>query len=140
MLKLSNGLINHCVNSGCGWKCCDFGSEGHIIMLPTEYEKAGDVSHINVIDDDYMGGKKVKCVAKDKKTCDGGYKPIQCRTFPLWVRSDERIEQSTRCPLNSSQTKEHEAIAIKMVNEFGVSDEFLDKAEVCRYVEKDADV
>jgi len=109
-------------------------------MLPTEYEKAGDVGHINVIDNDYMGGKKVKCVAKDKKTCDGGYKPIQCRTFPLWVRSGGKIEQSTRCPLNHSQTKEHDAVAVKMVNEFDVSDEFLDKSEVCRYVGKAEDI
>lgn len=36
---MSKGLIKSCINANCGWKCCDFGSKGHIVMLPGEYAK-----------------------------------------------------------------------------------------------------
>lgn len=145
------GDIKHCANSGCGYKCCDFGSKGHIIMMPNEYESewANSLTHLKIIDDDYMGGKKVKCIAKNKVDCDKGYKPIQCRIFPLWVRGNAKIEQSERCPLSHNQTVSHEVVAKEIIsdffrytlfdNDFFVKDmtEFLDKAEVCRYVIKD---
>lgn len=79
----NKGLIRACENSGCGWKCCSFGSDGHIVILPHEldgHEK--EISHLQIIDDDYFGGKKVKCIAKDCKSCDNGYKPIMCKTYP----------------------------------------------------------
>ena len=88
---MSNGLIKHCSISGCGWKCCDFGSKGHIVMLPTEYESAkGSLSHLKIVNDNDNSGKNVKCIAKDKSNCDGGYKPIQCRTFPVFVSFGEK--------------------------------------------------
>ena len=55
----NKGLIRACENSGCGWKCCSFGSDGHIVILPHEldgHEK--EISHLQIIDDDYFGGKK----------------------------------------------------------------------------------
>ena len=57
------GLIRACENSGCGWKCCSFGSDGHIVILPHEF--AGheqEIFHLQIIDNDYFGGKKVKCI------------------------------------------------------------------------------
>lgn len=53
------GLIRACENSGCGWKCCSFGSDGHIVILPHEF--AGheqEISHLQIIDNDYFGGKR----------------------------------------------------------------------------------
>jgi len=120
---MNNGLIKHCKNSGCGWKCCDFGSKGHIVMLPTEYESVNNVSHLKVINDNDNGGKHVKCIAKDKSNCDNGYKPIQCRTFPLFVSFNKDryfAERSMRCPLSSDLLKSHKEKSWKIINEFSL--------------------
>ena len=104
------GLIRACENSGCGWKCCSFGSDGHIVILPHEldgYEK--EISHLQIIDDDYFGGKKIKCIAKDCKSCDNGYKPIMCRTYPLWVKSVKKglVFRSSKCQFKNEQLTKH---------------------------------
>lgn len=115
------GLIKACKDSGCGWKCCDFGSNGHIVMLPTEYESANkSLSHLKVINDD-NGGKHVKCIAKDKSNCDGGYKPIQCRTFPLFINMDRGslyTQRSMRCPLSNDVLMLHKKRSLELVTDF----------------------
>lgn len=145
------GEIKHCANSGCGYKCCDFGSKGHIIMMPNEYknEFPTRLTHLKIIDDHYMGGTKVRCTAENKKNCDGGYKPIQCRIFPLWVRGDGEMEKSVRCPLSWDQMFEHEQESKEILNDHFVSKlfntqpsldlfkRFLDKAKVRQYVKRD---
>ena len=80
------GLIEACKGANCGYKCCSFGSDGHIVILPHEFDgHEKEISHLQIIDNDYFGGKKAKCIAKDCKSCDNGYKPVMCRTYPLWV-------------------------------------------------------
>lgn len=52
------GLIRACENSGCGWKCCSFGSDGHIVILPHELDgHQEEISHLQIIDDDYLAVK-----------------------------------------------------------------------------------
>ncbi len=116
----SNGLIDHCSKSGCGFKCCSFGSGGHIVILPHELDEVENAHHLRVIDGNYMGGKKVKCEAKDCKTCDNGYKPIMCRSYPLWVRSVNLgvVLRSRKCPLQPSPLSKHREYVLDMFSEF----------------------
>ena len=139
-----NGLLDHCKNTGCGFKCCSFGSTGatgYTLMLPNEYETADkDVSHLKVIDDDYFGGKKVQCTATDLFSCNGGYKPVQCRVYPIWVKDvdDEIILKSLKCPLTENVLDDHKEYALSLMKTYkGASREvlnnFLHNAAVDRY-------
>lgn len=138
------GLIKACKNAGCGFKCCSFGSthsSGYTIMLPGEYENAnGSVTHLQIVDDNYFGGKKVRCTAKEPFCCDGGYKPIQCRAYPLWVScvGDKTILKSLKCPLQEEILAEHSIDALRLFTDYPYSskkdlDLFLSKAKVDRY-------
>ncbi len=137
------GLIRACENSGCGWKCCSFGSDGHIVILPHELDgHEREVSHLQVIDDDYFGGKKVKCIAKDCKSCDDGYKPIMCQTYPLWVKSVKKkfVFRSGKCPLKNEQLAKHKDFVLDVLDKYKKAllpktdiDIFLSKAWIDRY-------
>jgi hypothetical protein len=139
-----SGIINICKTTGCGFKCCSFGSTsktGYTIMLPNEYENADkNVSHLKIIDDDYFGGKKVQCTAKSLFDCDGGYKPIQCRVYPIWMESLEKdiVLKSLKCPIQEVDLPEHKRAAIELFKSYDkVSKEeldvFLSKVTVDRY-------
>ena len=141
-MKTDEVLISNCENSGCGWKCCNFGRDGHIIMLPNEYEKADSYTgHLEVIDDNYNGGKKVKCRALNTSICDGGYKPIQCAVYPLWVTSetDAELVKSTKCPLSHDVLNEHSYKSLTIISNYKNSnpdvdvESFIKSAEVDRY-------
>ena len=137
------GLIRACENSGCGWKCCSFGSDGHIVILPHELDgHQEEISHLQIIDDDYFGGKKVKCFARDCKSCDNGYKPIMCRTYPLWVKSVKKgfVFRSGKCPLKNEQLTKHKAFVLYVFDNYRKTllpktdiDVFLSKAWIDRY-------
>ena len=137
------GLIKACKSANCGWKCCSFGSDGHIVILPHELDgHEQEISHLQIIDDDYFGGKKVKCVAKDCKSCDNGYKPIMCRTYPLWVKSVKKrfVFRSGKCPLKNEQLDSHKGFTLSIFEGYRNSlppsvdiDSFLSKAWIDRY-------
>lgn len=110
-----DGLIDHCKNTGCDFKCCDFGQEGYIVAFPNEL-KGKDTKHLQVIGETEHGAMKVRCFAKDRKTCDGGYKPIQCRIFPLWIGKE--VMRSSRCPLHNKHLTEHIAYAVDLVSNY----------------------
>lgn len=126
-MKSNENTITDCESSGCGWKCCNYGKDGHIILLPNEVESiernAGNhLNHLEVIDDDYMGGKKVKCNAQDTSNCDGGYKPIQCSLYPLWFRTTDQenptVEKSERCPLSEVTAAVHKLECVKIIDNY----------------------
>lgn len=137
------GLIRACENSGCGWKCCSFGSDGHIVILPHELDgHQEEISHLQIIDDDYFGGKKAKCFARDCKSCDNGYKPIMCRTYPLWVKSVKKsfVFRSGKCPLKNEQLTKHKEFVLGIFDSYRKAllpktdiDTFLSKAWIDRY-------
>lgn len=137
------GLIEACKSASCGWKCCTFGSHGHIVILPHEFDgHEQETSHLQIIDDDYFGGKKVKCMAKDCKSCDNGYKPIMCRTYPLWVKSVKKgfVFRSGKCPLKNGQLINQKDFALSLFKDFRNKlipsidiDSFLAKAWIDRY-------
>lgn len=137
------GLIKACKSTNCGWKCCSFGSDGHIVILPHELDgHEQEISHLQIIDDDYFGGKKVKCVAKDCKSCDNGYKPVMCRTYPLWVKSVKKrfVFRSGKCPLKNEQLDSHKGFTLSIFEDYRNSlppsvdiDSFLSKAWIDQY-------
>lgn len=134
------GIIKGCAQANCGYKCCSFGSKGHIVILPHEFDgHEGEISHLEILDEDYFGGKKVRCVAKDCKKCDDGYKPIMCRTYPLWVKSLNQgsVFRSKKCPLPNESLRSHEDYVLNLVRDFseGKTDveDFLSKAWVDNY-------
>ncbi|WP_130893089.1 GNAT family N-acetyltransferase [Paraprevotella xylaniphila] len=137
------GLIRACEKSDCGWKCCSFGSDGHIVILPYEFNgHEQEISHLRIIDNDYFGGKKVKCIAKDCKSCDNGYKPIMCRTYPLWVKSVKKgfVFRSGKCPLKNEQLTKHKEFVLGIFDNYRKAllsqtdvDAFLSKAWIDRY-------
>ena len=104
-----NGLLAQCRTAGCGLKCCGFGKDGYILLLPHEDKAIGDKSHLEVIDDNYFGGKKVKCTARNCAVCDNGYKPIMCRTYPYWMRSVSKdiLVRSAKCGLSDANLEAH---------------------------------
>lgn len=137
----NKGLIGGCAKSGCGYKCCSFGKDGHIVILPKELDShKNEIAHLQIIEDNYFGGKKVRCVAKDCKMCDNGYKPIMCRAYPLWVKSVRKgfVFHSLKCPLSLSLLSRHKEFVVGLFNDYrAVSvtdlDKFLAKAWVDRY-------
>lgn len=135
-------MIDLCSTSGCGWACCNYGKDGHIIMLPEEYESAtGSLDHLEVIDEDYRGGKKVKCIASNTINCDGGYKPIQCGVYPLWIKSEDNVEvvKSMKCPLSHTHLIDHANESMKIIADYKSKhpevevENFIKNAEVDRY-------
>ena len=138
------GLIEACKGANCGYKCCSFGSDGHIVILPHEFDgHEKEISHLQIIDNDYFGGKKAKCIAKDCKSCDNGYKPVMCRTYPLWVKSVNKgfVFKSKKCPLSNEQLTDHKEFTLSLFNDFRNSllpsvdiDSFLSRAWIDRYV------
>ncbi len=115
MEEVGNGIINQCKQTGCGWKCCSFGRNGYIVTLPHEIE-GQRIEHLEIFGDTGMGGKKVRCHAANTKTCDDGYKPIQCRIYPLWFA--DSVLRSAKCPLNNSCLKEHKEQALAILNRY----------------------
>ena len=129
-------MLGDCLSTGCGWKCCKYGAEG-ILLLPKEYEKIeeGKAEHLKMINDDYFGGKIVRCTAKNTANCDNGYKPIQCSVYPFWIKNGD-VVSSLRCPMPKKKMKKHQAEAVVKLIEYNEKvniKEFLKKAKVNNY-------
>lgn len=87
-----SGEIPACPYMGCEFKCCNFDQGNYIVMYPGEHEDAVErgesVAHLRVIDDDDNGGKRAVCEASSCADCDGGYKPLDCASYPLFPDPD----------------------------------------------------
>src|SRR5262249_36867287 len=74
---------------------------------PGELEEAQQhgesVAHLRITQDDDHGGKRAVCTACDTASCDGGYKPLDCRSYPFFpVIEDGRVGaviKGRKCPL-----------------------------------------
>ena len=104
-----DGKIPSCPHMGCEFKCCSFNVGNYIVTYPGELENAvadgQSVAHLRVIDDDDNGGKRAICEASSCADCDGGYKPLDCASYPLFPDPD-RLEgrqaewiRGEKCPL-----------------------------------------
>ena len=135
---MKSGKITSCATAGCGWHCCSFKQGNYIVAFPQELE-GKNTDHLEVIDEDYHGGKKVVCKAQDAASCDGGYKPIDCRMYPVFPKPDSGFIHGSKCPLDLSVKRGHVARSTDLLDEYREKhkdvdvDRFLGKVEMVGY-------
>jgi len=60
----------------------------HIVLYPGEIEDAQargqSLAHLEILDSNHYGGARAKCRAADTATCDHGYKPLDCVSYPFF--------------------------------------------------------
>ena len=126
-----DGSISHCQKAECDFPCCKRTGHKGIALLPGEWEQIRPEQrrHLLLLEADFHGGKLVACRAHHTATCDGGYKPVDCRLYPLWPRFDEdgtlrgwdahlnveKKPRSSKCPLQANQLAVHVQKAGKYV-------------------------
>ena len=112
-----DGQIAACDTAGCGRCCCDFSAGNYIVLYPGELNAAVDrgetVAHLAVRPSS-DGGHRAICHAGDKGTCDGGYKPLDCASYPLFPSIDARGDVTVdltgqKCPLRLRLLDAHSA-------------------------------
>ena len=115
ILPADGGEITHCPHAQCGFKCCDFAQGNYIVMYPGELaaaQAAGrSTAHLEVADDG-CGGHRAICRATDAATCDGGYKPLDCASYPLFPVVDSAnslaaVDKGEKCPLPAEALSVH---------------------------------
>ena len=52
--------------------------------LGEAYLNGESTQHLKIIDANYHGGQKAICTAKDTASCDGGLKPLDCKSYPFF--------------------------------------------------------
>jgi len=115
MMEEKEGLIGLCPHQGCGFTCCEFNQGNYIVLYPGELEAtdAASLEHLEIIDDDYYGGARAICHAKDTGTCDCGYKPLDCATYPFFPAVGAKggamtgLLKGSKCPLQVAQITDH---------------------------------
>jgi Fe-S-cluster containining protein len=110
------GLIPYCPYQGCGFRCCDFQQGNYIVLYPGELEAAQlrseSTSHLQDLEP-YEGGYKAVCKAADTATCDGGYKPLDCKSYPFFPSINEEdgsvdvVLKGGKCPLTADMIPDH---------------------------------
>jgi Fe-S-cluster containining protein len=102
----SDGTIAACPHNGCGYRCCEFQQGNYIVLFPDELETAvaqgQSVAHLKITAA-YNGGFKAICTAAETATCDHGYKPLDCKSYPYFpIVRDGKIQaglKGKKCPL-----------------------------------------
>jgi hypothetical protein len=111
------GKIADCANSGCGWRCCQFMQGNYIVLYPGEVtavrSRGESLDHLDIFDADYHGGSRATCHASDTARCDGGYKPLDCATYPFFPVIGEQSETETAEPPHGDPSVVAEQHAIK---------------------------
>jgi hypothetical protein len=117
------GSIPLCPHKGCAFKCCDFKQMVHILLYPGEIEDARaqgrSLAHLEILEQDYHGGVRVRCRAGNTATCDGGYKPLDCVSYPFFPElhdapdgGDEKpilkLSKGGACPIAGHEIPFHE--------------------------------
>src|SRR4029077_14157476 len=98
----TDGRLSSCATSGCGWRCCEFQQGNYIVLYPGELEEARaggqSTAHLEITQADYHGGKKAVCKARDTAHCDGGFKPLDCVSYPFFPApaGDGRLTSASR--------------------------------------------
>jgi|SRR6266567_3101506 len=120
------GTIPLCPHKGCAFKCCDFQQMVHILLYPGEIEEAAargrSIAHLQVIDANYRGGVRAKCCANDTATCDNGYKPLDCISYPFFpelattpgtngteTTTVVTLAKGSGCPIQDREIPRHES-------------------------------
>jgi hypothetical protein len=104
-----DATIVHCPHGGCQFRCCKFDQGNFIVLYPSEIDNAlasgSSIKHLE-IHVDTNGGHKAICKARNTANCDGGYKPLDCASYPLFpvIKPGGEIADSVmlfgaKCPL-----------------------------------------
>ena len=114
-MSRSGGQIEHCPHQNCGYTCCDFGANNFIELYPGELTEAVErglsLSHLDCIPDG-RGGYQAICRAHDRSDCDGGFKPLDCASYPLFPTLNQAGQLETglkgeKCPLQQIHLRHH---------------------------------
>jgi hypothetical protein len=145
-MNSAEGQISSCATAGCGWRCCEFQQGNYIVLYPGELEDARaagqSTAHLKIIDADCHGGKKAVCEAKCAATCDGGYKPLDCVSYPFFPapRGADEIDliiKGMKCPMQAEHLRSHAALVREMWDEATALDPeitaWLNKVELVGY-------
>ena len=121
------GEIEACPKNGCDFHCCDFNQNNFIVLLPNELDYINEMKtshkHLEIIEAKSDNSHKAICRAKDRKNCDGGYKPIDCQIYPLFPSAnDEFYLKGKKCPLDKMDLKEHRVNTEKILSEINFCD------------------
>lgn len=117
----SRGTIELCPHNGCAFRCCDFKQMVHILLYPGEVEEAlargQSMAHLEIVDSNHHGGARAKCRAKNTATCDHGYKPLDCASYPFFPELSEApdgksgevtVAKGSGCPIQGHEISHHE--------------------------------
>lgn len=116
----SRGTIELCPHQGCAFQCCDFKQMVHILLYPGEVEEAlargHSMAHLELIDSNHHGGARARCRATDTATCDHGYKPLDCASYPFFPELSEpadgrdsqvTVAKGSGCPIQGREIPHH---------------------------------
>jgi hypothetical protein len=114
------GRIELCPHQGCAFRCCDFEKMSHIVLYPGEFQQAvaegKSVGHLEILDANFHGGVRVRCRAGNTATCDGGFKPFDCISYPFFPIPGRNVSNGTgvvamgkcpKCPLQTTDIPNH---------------------------------
>lgn len=114
-----DGQITTCATAGCGWRCCQFQQGNYIVLYPGEIDAARasgqSTAHLEITDADYHSGQKAICKAHDTASCDGGFKPLDCVSYPFFPAPPgdggvELLIKGRKCPLLTQHLHHHAAM------------------------------
>jgi Fe-S-cluster containining protein len=112
----ADGRIGACHSMNCGYRCCEFQQSNYIVLYPGEYEAAQQsgkaLGHLQITDYDDNGGMRAICTAHDTATCDHGYKPLDCKSYPFFpvINEDGLVGtflKGRKCPLSARHLLTH---------------------------------
>lgn len=90
----------------------------HILLYPGELEEARaqgrSLAHLEILEESYHGAPRVRCRAKNTATCDGGYKPLDCVSYPFFPELPEdpgsaklTLSKGGGCPIAAHEIPAH---------------------------------
>lgn len=109
------GAIGGCASAGCGYTCCEFAQGNYIVLPPGEVEEAQSrgerLDHLELTPLAF-GGWRAVCHARETATCDHGYKPLDCCSYPFFpvINANDTLAadlKGAKCPLAAHALTSH---------------------------------
>ena len=99
------------------------------MLYPGEIERAREAgqstTHLKITDENYHGGKKAVCQARHTATCDAGFKPLDCVSYPFFPAPPgsgkvDLMIKGKKCPLLAQHLQAHAALVRAAWNDIAV--------------------
>lgn len=76
--------------------------------------------HLKIVDNNFYRGQRAICTAQNRINCDKGWKPYDCRYYPLYpvVAADGRLSELTFdpfCPLSEEALTRHRSVVANVI-------------------------